>query len=154
MKEIHMAEQKVDPSRPKNDQPLGGTTYQPTATPPAVDASGTPLPLGTPTLEAQRAGFKAAEQAASGVPAENPMQVTGVEADVQTALQNPEQSGPAGTEKSDVQATAKESKAELAQQAKQVTGQEKPKESKTAKQAKKAAQDEGKAVAKQEEPKK
>ena len=51
-----MSEQKIDPSRPADDQAPAGTTYQPQATPP------TSLPLGPETLEAQRKAMKQVEE--------------------------------------------------------------------------------------------
>jgi hypothetical protein len=111
-----MADMKIDPNRPKDDQALAGTTFQPTATPPAVDDQGKQLPLGPETLEKQRAGFQAAEQADGGTKQENPLEVKGVEADLQNAEQNPEASGPANRTKEDVQAQGQEVKADLQEQ--------------------------------------
>lgn len=109
-----MADQKIDPNRPKNDPNAAGTSFQPLATPP-VGPSGQPLPLGAPTLEAQRKAFAAATTPASG----NPLGVTGVQADVENAKSNPEASGPAGRTKEDVQAQAKQTQKDVKAQAKQ-----------------------------------
>lgn len=111
-----MADMKIDPNRPKDDQALAGTTFQPTATPPAVDDQGQQVPLGPETLEKQRAGFQAAEQVDGGTKQENPLEVKGVEADLQNAEQNPEDSGPANRTKEDVQAQGQEVKADLQEQ--------------------------------------
>jgi hypothetical protein len=89
-----MAEQKIDPNRPKDDGTHFATSHFPTAEAPVSD-----LPLGEATLEAQREGFKKAEQQQVQGFTENPLDVAGVDADVQNASVAPEQSGPAGTTK-------------------------------------------------------
>jgi hypothetical protein len=116
-----MAEQKVDPNRPKDDQAVAGTSNLPLATPP-VDQTGEALPLGPETLEAQREAFKKAEEAAEGEAKDNPLQTAGVEADVQNALQNPEASGQ--EDKEDVKAQAAETKKDVKAQAKEVKAQQ------------------------------
>jgi hypothetical protein len=106
-----MADQKVDPNRPKDDPNKFATSAAPTADQP------TQTPLGPETLEAQRQGFQQANAPESGVPQPNPLEVKGVEADVQNAVQNPEQSGPANTKKEDVVAQSETTKAAVQKQA-------------------------------------
>jgi hypothetical protein len=116
-----MAEQKIDPNRPKDDQATGGTTFQPVATPP-VNEKGEVLPLGPETLEKQREGFQKAEQQTTQE--ENPLEVKGVEADLQNAEQNPSQSGPASYTKEDVKKQGEEVKSGLEEQTEEVKSEQ------------------------------
>jgi hypothetical protein len=118
-----MADQKVDPNRPKDDQAAAGTTFQPLATP-AVDEKGNALPLGPDTLEAQRAAWKAAEQQVAGSKEENPLEVGGADADVQNALQNPAASGPTNATQEDVKKQGEASQQAAEKQAKDVKAQQ------------------------------
>lgn len=93
-----MADQKIDPNRPKDDATHFATAHYPTAAPP-----GDALPLGEQTLEAQREAFKKVEQQQVQNLTQNPLDVAGVNADVQNASVAPEQSGPAGTTKEAVE---------------------------------------------------
>src|SRR5436305_13077150 len=114
-----MAEQKAVSDRPKDDPANFATSVTPAATPPSAD-----LPLGPATLEAQREGFKKAEQAIATQVADNPLAVSGVEGDVSNALQNPEASGPAGTSKEDVQNVAGATQEGVKAQAEEVKKQQ------------------------------
>jgi hypothetical protein len=112
-----MAEEKVDPNRPKDDPNRVATTSAPTATPPVADK-----PLGTATLEAQREGFKKAEAAAAQPAQENPLEVTGVEGDVQQAQVNP-----AGSQQPNAEAATKQgeqTKQQVSEQGEQVKTQQ------------------------------
>lgn len=121
LKEINkMAEQKIDPDRPKDDQAPSGTTFVPKATPPVVNEKGEVAPLGPETLEKQRAGFKKVEEAATKQDQENPLDVKGVEADVENAKQNPAESGPVGYTKEDVEKKGEETKKAVDEQEKKV----------------------------------
>lgn len=113
-----MADQKIDPNRPKDDKSNVATSHVPTASTPP---SG--LAPGPQTLEAQRAAFKTAEAGvAATLPPSgtNPLAVSGVDADVQTALQNPAVSGGAATKTEDVQKTADANKEAIKKQASDV----------------------------------
>jgi hypothetical protein len=114
-----MAEQKAVPDRPKDDPANFATSVTPAATPPSAD-----LPLGPATLEAQREGFKKAEQAVAGQVADNPLAVSGVDADIENALRNPEASGPVGTSKEDVENVAGATKEGVKEQAEEVKKQQ------------------------------
>jgi hypothetical protein len=114
-----MVDQKIDPNRPKDDGTRFATAHYPTADPP-VNEEGDVLPLGEETLEAQREAFKKAEQQQATVLTENPLDVAGVEGDVQNALQNPQASGTTATSKDDVKKQAEATKQGLNEQTEEV----------------------------------